>query len=659
MSETPVDPDDPFGDKAWLAEKRAATLAGAPVDDALKRAFGPPAGAAEPEPEPEPALDIVEETVDLAIRKIEDAIRAEEDVRWRPDENGLPPACPVEPLGHAGLRFYFLGHDRTVQEIGAGEFGQGTIDGLFAGKTAYLYWGWPRRGKGNRVGVAYDVVRKNLIDACARVSARHGPFSRTRQERGRGAWRAPDGRLVLNLGHEVLMGPERRTCGLHDGFVYPSGRRLIGPASERAGPDAGRALIALFGRWAFARPELDPRLLAGWCTLAFMAGAVHWRAHVALIGDKGTGKSSLQGVLQTLLGDWLLKLDDATPAAIYQTLAYDALPVSLDEFENDDAAAQNKVLTLIRISSSGGKIGRGGQDGVPVGYEARSLYLMSAINIPPLKPAELSRVALLVLRKLSASAAPPSFSAEQGQATAAAILSRVVTGWEQWPAVLAAFRGRLGAMGHSGRAQDQFGALLAAAWLASEEGVPLPRELDAWTRGLDPAALTETQSDRENWEVCLEKIYQAQPDPWRSTGMHRTVGALLDAFMNGTGDDKPTIDLTRRRLAEAGLALVNGPDPDGKLTWWLGVPKEHDALRQMLAGTQFAARQGTGGGWDLALRRAPAHVWKPGRFRLSGSRAPGVLIDLAAETADGPVFASALARPNDMGERDREPGEDG
>jgi hypothetical protein len=117
---------------------------------------------------------------------------------------------------------------------------------------------------------------------------------------------------------------------------------------------------------------------------------------VLLLGDKGTGKSTLQDTLKVLFGDALFHSSDSTAAGIYQAMGHDSRAVALDEMEPglDERKASN-IADLMRTSASGA-IGRRGSAG---GSLER---IPDALGVPVLgdqQPAahraDLSRVAVL------------------------------------------------------------------------------------------------------------------------------------------------------------------------------------------------------------------------------------------------------------------------
>jgi hypothetical protein len=662
----PLAPGDPFGDRAWQAAKRAGKKkqveadVEAYIDPAVKAVAASEARKEAKEkfvPGDVSAIDLPmsEELFDDRILAIDAEIRDEEDAKWDPDDNGLPPMCPARPLGKNKFTFYFLNHQHEIIAMNQGDMGQGGIDALFAGATGFLYWAWPRRSTKNRSGVAYDVVRKNLMDGCARVTMRSGIFDESTRVRGRGAWKDSKGKLIMHLGDAVIVDGKAEKPGVYDAMVYPGGPSMARPATEAKdlGRDAGALLFKLLKGWKWKRGDLDALLALGFIGHSYLGGALDWRSHIVVHGPRGSGKSALMGLIGQAIGSGLVKMEEASAPYIYQTLKFDSLPVVLDEFENDDGSMTTNVLRLVTRSSSGGKIGRGGQDGVPVNYTIRSSFAVSAIVPPPLLPAEASRVAMLGLLPHGGQGAP-AFTPEQAAQFQGCMRGRAIQYWPIWPEILGAFKNGLAKAGHEARACDQFGTLLAGAWLALHDGVPNHLEVGDWCGVLDPSSLAETMGGRAGWRRCLDHLFAAQPDLWRNKS-DRAVGGLLDRFLHAT--EPPSLDATRNQLGEAGLALVARERVDGsyKKDFWLAVPDEHSSLAKLFEGSTWAARRGAPGAWGRALEELPPHAFERGRFRFGGSRVRGVLINLGAvvDQVNGEtVFVSSLDAPNEfMGDK--------
>ena len=64
---------------------------------------------------------------------------------WRPEENGLPPGCPVLPLGTEDGSFFFLDTIGQLRVLKDGEMGQAGLNALFMGRHWWLYWAFPKK----------------------------------------------------------------------------------------------------------------------------------------------------------------------------------------------------------------------------------------------------------------------------------------------------------------------------------------------------------------------------------------------------------------------------------------------------------------------------------------------------------------------------------
>jgi hypothetical protein len=589
--------------------------------------------------------DVVDvDRIDLEERvaKVGAAHREELGLAWEPNEDGLPPYCPVRPLGMRGGSFYFLTPAHEVRTLTAGEFGQGHIDALFAPKSDYVVAMWGAASKQNKLRVQYEAVRRSLMDACGR----RGVFDLAERARGRGAWKGRDGDLILHYGDRLVIGGRIVEPGLHEGYVYPGRPPLPPPlgdgrAEARA---AARRLLELLQGWRWSRGALDARLMLGWVVASLMGAAVDWRPQIMLTGDAGMGKSTLQHLLKAVLGERVLDVADASAAGLYQTLQYDALAVAFDEFENEDEARVAAVMRLARLASSGGRLVRGGADGVPSNYQARGAFLFSAINPPAMRPAEQSRSTILALRPPEPGAKPPVFTADEAARIGAMLAQRVITAWSMWPERLAKTRLALARMAHTNRAQDQVGTLLAAADLALHDHDLAIDEIERDGEHLRPGQLAETSGGAPNWRRCLNHALFAQPDAWRSA-KYKSVGAALSDWMHQAPDAWETGYL-RQMLAVAGMALVSDASAG---RGWLALPYRHPALAKLFEGTDWAGRRGADGGWVTALTQAPDGAWKRDQFRIGGPRERGVLIrvDLAIEPLDPPAPAPIEAAIDD------------
>lgn len=567
--------------------------------------------------------------------------------KWEPDELGLPPDCPVTPLGVAGDRFWFLDSIGQVRSFDP-PYGKLTMLGLFGGRLDYLAWAWPRWGKDMTInGFANEEALAVLMKAC---NAK-GPWEAIDKMRGRGCWTDGAGNLVMHIGNKVVAGGRAEDPGEMDGYVYPTRARIPGPWPLKKGEDlpfnAARQLRVVLRSWNWSRPEVDPHLLLGWIGAAFLGGALPWRPMAFITGDKATGKSTLQALLKGVLGDWLLQAADTTAAGLYQHVGLDSVPIAVDELESEsDVRKQKAVLKLARLASSGSVMLRGGDRHNPVEFKAWSAFLFSSINAPPLEPQDLSRMALLRLDRLPQGQKPPQLDPQTFGIVGRCIMRRLIEEWPRFHQTFNAYAEELQLGGMDGRGQAQFGTLLTCADLIEYEGWNDERrrfdfegDLVPWSQLLRPSAMHEYEDQIENWRACLNHLLSVRVEAWRN-GTRTTVGHVLQSYFDKKDSDTIDIVEANRLLAQAGLRIVTEREGDARPRPWLAVHNQGPLIRQLFEGSKWAGELGASV-WGPALRQAPREsIWKLGRARINGVQQKATLISLDGLYGNGGVMAA-------------------
>lgn len=552
-----------------------------------------------------------------------------------PDELGLPPECPVRPLGISGDRYWFLDGLGQVRSFDP-PYGKHTMLSLFDGRLEYLSWAWPRWGKDKMInGFANEEALAALMRAC--VSK--GPWESIDKVRGRGCWTDGAGGLVVHSGNQVICAGRAEPPGEMDGYVYPTRARIPGPwpLKKDLPFNAARVLRPVLRSWTWARPEIDPHLLLGWIGAAFLGAALPWRPMIFITGDKATGKSTLQSLLKGILGDWLLQAADTTAAGLYQHVGLDSVPIAVDELESEsDVRKQKAVLKLARLASSGAVMLRGGDRHNPVEFKAWSAFLFSSINAPPLEPQDLSRMALLRLDRLKPGQKAPPIDPQTFGIIGRCILRRLIEEWGRFHETFNAFADELGAAGMDGRGQAQFGTLLTCADLIEYEGwdeerlkfaLDVDGDLVPWRELLKPGSMHEYEDQVENWRACLAHLLSVRVEAWRN-GTRQTVGQALQCYVApGKGDDRIDIVEANKLLAQAGLRIVFA-DREGRRRPWLAVHNQGPLVRQLFEGSKWAGELGASV-WSPALRQGPRDkIWMPGQARVNGVQQKATLISL-------------------------------
>ena len=513
------------------------------------------------------------------------------------------------------------------------------------------------------VGFDQAEAARALIEECTR----RGIFDPTGKMRGRGAHLLPSGGLILHFGGKLLAAESKvdgthkgwrwGNPGLYEGHVYPTAEAIPHPWHEPVGAGPGQKLFQLFSMWRFKRRELDARLLVGWASCAPIGGAFEWRPNIWITGGAGTGKSTINGkgkIFHQLFGGAMVRTAEASSAAIRQMLRNSTVPVLFDEIEaSEDNRRVNEIVNLARVSSSGDNVHRGGQDHQAHEFTLQSCFQFSSINIPPLEPQDRSRLGILELKPFEPGDVAPDLDSYHLPKMGRQLLRRMIDQWPLLDKTLTAYKRALAMKGHSNRACDQFGTLLACAHLAMHDGVPSDEDVAYWAALCAPDKLAEVSEAVPDHVACLSHVLTSmvqarggdEREPLGSWVGRAVVAA--DGLIDPTGNG----DKSGERLQNYGLKLVNAkwhPPSDGKEGRWgseiynrahpgyLAVAGSHQALSALYAHTKYQ-----GGVWRHSLARFPGAI-DAVKVKMGKLAATAVLIPLHAVLDDSELPAASL-----------------
>jgi hypothetical protein len=543
------------------------------------------------------------------------------------DTAHLPEDCPVRPLGYDGERRFFVDTAGQIFNTDGKAMGVERLQILFSGHEPFLNWAWPSFSK-DRVVTNFkaEEARRDLYAACYE----RGPWSQTEQVRGRGAWLDDRGRLVLHCGEKLYIpaddDPIQGTGELGEHF-YVRRPRAIEPSDLPVeGKDNPAVdIVEVLRSWNFVRGDVDVMLFVGWIGVALMGAALDWRPSIFIVGDAGSGKSELNRLLKSILGRFMITTTNATSAGLYQLVGHDALPIGIDELEGEDGQAQaEQIIKMARDAASGSMRIRGGANHQGVEFQARSTFMFSAINPPPIPPASMSRLALLQLRPLiNGKAKAPTLP--DVETIGAKLLRRVADHWGTFPKLYEAYRAVLGEHGHDSRGQNTFGTFLAAAHLLlGDEGMEAAKlpweELYHWGRMLAADAAPEVSGKTPNWAKCIDEILTSQVDAWNK-GERRTIGQILDAVQQqAENGEELGIGKANELLAIAGLKML--PKGFAGPGYGLCVPVNGKDINKLMVDSSWGGK-GSNGSWGWALSQAPEHIVHKNVLMKSGKGDPG------------------------------------
>lgn len=447
-----------------------------------------------------------------------------------------------------------------------------------------------------------QMVRESLVGACYAK-----PMYDPGLIRGRGAW-VDKNRIVMHLGDHLLVDGEPAALdAIESRHLYEGGFNL--PLSTRpATVEQGKAFVELCQMFTWDRP-ISAQYLAGWCFLAPICGALPWRPHIWLTGPAASGKSWInENVLQKMVGDYSLKVQsETTEAGIRQSLGSDALAIVFDEAEGETPKADSRiqnVLGLMRQSSSetGGAILKGSADGNAKAYRIRSMFAFSSITPGVYQHSDKTRVAICGLYT------------EPDQEKSIPHFASVKTKWKEVmspdfiagasrravdniPLILEVFKlfsDQLTDFISSRRLADQYGMLLAGAWVLANDRLPTDQEIGDFLIANDWSEETQIMDDHDGMK-CLRMILEKPLRVANAMGnsADSTIGELVTIVHNFKPSSQITLRDAEKYLSMYGIKVADD---------FIYISNSHSALASLLRDTPWPRN------WNKILKHIPGSI---------------------------------------------------
>lgn len=363
------------------------------------------------------------------------------------------------------------------------------------------------------------------------------------RERGVGVW-IDRGVPVFNNGRKLFYaGKECHPSDFKSEFVYVMGAavgRLVD--DDMTNKEASDFLgICLSATW---RHKQMGYMVAGWVVTSLIAGALRWRSHIVITGEKGAGKSwVVNNIVKRPLGRMMIERDGgSTEARIRTDLASKTIPAVMDEAEAEqqkDRTNMDGIFMLARKASSGTVFANA--NGV---YWIRSSFCFSAINPRIVHGADLDRITFCHLRRNRRSDAKEFFKALEARAEevltpqyADRLFARV---FSMVPTILKnveTFSDVMMDIGGSRRFGDQFGTLIAGAYALVSRDEITPEKAREWCSKYEWGWATEDNSQSDS-EKLMEFILSSRIRyDFKGMIKEATVGKLIDmALYSDDGD---------------------------------------------------------------------------------------------------------------------------
>lgn len=290
-----------------------------------------------------------------------------------------------------GVYFYTSSFNREVTMLTPSQHSKANLLGLM---PIDMWTDMFPRAKGE--GPDWDSAASHMMDEC-----RKKPIFDILKVRGSGAW-DHDGEIVLNLGSKLwFKGEHRDLHELNSRFYYKLDRGIIEPDKSNI---SVREFTNLFELLSWNNVG-HAHLTLGWIALAPICGALKWKPHLWIIGESGSGKSTVVQYIAKLIEPYARQAQGpTTEAGLRQSIGNSSLPIVFDEFESDSMKSSGRVQDIIELcrqasSSTDAAILRGSPNGVVQQFNPNFMALVSSVILGLEKQQDFSRFCVVKMKK--------------------------------------------------------------------------------------------------------------------------------------------------------------------------------------------------------------------------------------------------------------------
>lgn len=432
--------------------------------------------------------------------------------------------------------------------------------------------------------------------------------------RGRGCW--IDGKkVVIHAGNKLIVdGRETETARFKSDYIYPGSQAIrINVNNPLSASDANK-FMQLCERLLWERP-IYATLLAGWCVVAPMCGALDWRPHIWVTSKAGGGKSwTMDNIIRPMMGDFGLFVQGrTTEAGVRQCLKSDAMPVLFDEAESENQRAGStieSVLALMRQASSetGGKIIKGTAGGKSQSFTVRSCFALSSIAVNLQHNSDISRVCVLSLLPDNSEEAQELFERLKNdahetltQAYCENMQARTIKYLHILKRNAITFSEAAAKHLGSKRLGDQIGILIAGAYLLYSSKLVSQEIADDWISKRDwseQQVITDDTDENKLMQMILSTIIRVNTG---KLSVNRNIGELIQICQ---GEDLPFDHenpdhdkITKKQASDELLRIGLKVHPT-----YVIVSNSHEGIKSLLRNTHWCNN------WSRTLKRIDGSV---------------------------------------------------
>ena len=277
----------------------------------------------------------------------------------------LPKDFPVQPLGSAAGKYYFLSArgELTVHTAGALGQRQNLMSLVVGAKNPMRALKDLAPAEGSK---DLDFNSMHAADKLMRACSELPLYDASKPVRHFGTWRGASAHPIVHLGEDLETAPEEERIGrMVSGALYPAVPSRGAPADDAVSADELDWIRERIQRgWAWRTPNAAD-LVIGWIGQAALGQYPEWRAHMWIRGQTSCGKSTLLGIISSLLGSMSNGVEETTSAAAVRQLTNKMAYARLfDESERKGDGQIEEVIGLFRLMSGakGARVSKGTSD---------------------------------------------------------------------------------------------------------------------------------------------------------------------------------------------------------------------------------------------------------------------------------------------------------
>ena len=539
----------------------------------------------------------------------------------------LPKDSPVSALGYYNGTYYYCAANGELRGLQDKDHQRLRIKSLFIPdiswvESRYPVWATkPVEVNGAKVilprkGADYERLESVLMHS-ATLKGIWDPIDKVRDIGAYPVTRGKVDHVLLHEGDYVLhLGnkrPRKKGVGLQDSYFYQKNTTFLPPIH---GENPSHKILNVLKSWNYGEyNDLYARLILGWICQGFFAGALPTRSMMWVVGDKGTGKSTLGDFVATVLDKRIISSASTTVAGITQPLGNKRVSVKLDDFINkhkkDDKLSD--IMEIIKVAHTGDIVRRGSSEGIGKEYSLFSAFWCSTVSIPGEVGGEvLSRMVIARLRPFVKKNNAP-FSIEQAREWGCQLFGHLIDNWQSFDYALKDWRFYITENGGSDRQADVIGTLLAFSDVALLGRYCKREEADSLLPAVVSLINQASEDAVADWVKILDIIGQYQPKIYIGGNVWSVSKLVHDACI-AYEDLEVNKKTANDSLETVGLKVVKstkfGTHEDGTPVSCLAIPKGGNIpIGDAFNDTEWRGVRGGGSPWFDILTRSP-HIIK-------------------------------------------------